>query len=127
MKRTSQQSHQSVDGLLFEARMPWGAVTVLGMPFECVGRLWAVHLPVSDGGHWPTWVVSDVETGAKVPGVAAESPELARAAATELLEVLGAEKLKAVVKKFAADGKSSKQQKGRKVEPMALTPALRQL
>ncbi|WP_196385560.1 hypothetical protein [Ralstonia solanacearum] len=123
---TTRQLHRCVDGLLFEARMPWGAVTVLGIPFEHVGRLWSVHGAVSDGGHSPTWVVSDVETGAKVPGVAAQSTELACAAATELLDALGADKLQAVVQKFAAGGKSSKQPKRRKVEPMPLTPALQQ-
>ncbi len=75
-KSTTPQSHQRVDGILFEARTAWNTVTVLGIPFEHLGRLWAVHLAIGESGLWSKWVVSDVETGTNVPGVSEPSPDL---------------------------------------------------
>lgn len=78
-------SPQLVEGVLFEARTAWGTVTVLGIPFEYLDRLWAVHLAIGDTGLWPKWVVSDVATGANVPGVIEGSPDLARTSALKVL------------------------------------------
>ncbi|WP_199031409.1 hypothetical protein [Ralstonia sp. ASV6] len=121
------QTHQRVEGLLFEARTAWGTVKALGIPFEHVDRLWAVHVAIGDQSLWPRWVVSDVETGTSVPGVAEASPELARSSAIAKLDALGPQKLKEAVKKFVAGGKSRPKQKSGRPRPAALAPALHQL
>lgn len=126
-KSTTSQSHQRVEGLLFEARTAWNTVTVLGIPFEHLDRLWAVHLAIGESGLWSKWVVSDVETGTNVPGVSEPSPDLARTSAIAVLDAIGAQKLRDAAKKFAAGGKSRPNQKGSKAGPTPLTPALQQL
>ncbi|AMP72631.1 hypothetical protein PP715_23360 [Ralstonia solanacearum] len=120
-------SPQLVEGVLFEARTAWGTVTVLGIPFEYLDRLWAVHLAIGDTGLWPKWVVSDVATGANVPGVIEGSPDLARTSALKVLAELGTQKLKEAAKKFSACSKSRANRKGGKAGPTPLTPALQQL
>ncbi|WP_148270661.1 hypothetical protein [Burkholderia gladioli] len=35
--------HKPVEGVLFEAKGPWGTWTTLGIPFEHAGRLWAIR------------------------------------------------------------------------------------
>ncbi len=56
-KIATPQLHQRVEGILFEARTAWGSVTVLGIPFEHVDRLWAVHVAIGDSSLRPQWVV----------------------------------------------------------------------
>lgn len=123
-KITTPPPHQRVEGVLFEAYTAWGAVTVLGMPFEHADRLWAIHVAIGESSLRPQWVVSDVETGAKVPGVLEASHELARASAIAVLDALGAQKLKEAAKKFAAGRKAPTNLMRRKGLTMPHTPAL---
>ena len=87
--------------MLFEARMPWGTVEVLGIPFEYVGRQWAIHMAVNDNALWPRWVVSDVQTGAKLPGIVERNSAEARKAAVAVLDATDKDKLKKAISKLA--------------------------
>ncbi|KGC70219.1 hypothetical protein DP57_5940 [Burkholderia pseudomallei] len=78
---------QYVDGVVFTLAMGVGEAEVIGIPFEYLGRTWAVHQEVG-GSHLmgPRYCVSDVEHGRRVPDSQASSVDGARAAAIATLD-----------------------------------------
>ncbi|WP_186214951.1 hypothetical protein [Burkholderia gladioli] len=99
--------HKPVEGVLFEAKGPWGTWTTLGIPFEHAGRLWAIHQEIGSKSLWSRWNVSDVETGRKLPRVAEPHPDAARAAAIVEVDAAGPAKIKAAVRASGASGKGN--------------------
>ncbi len=79
-----------VDGIVFEIALAIGLrVEVIGVPFTYQGRTFAVH--PSTRSRVPTCVeyaVSDVETGQRIPTVAAATIDDARAAAMVVLDAV---------------------------------------
>ncbi|MGV0133614.1 hypothetical protein [Burkholderia gladioli] len=79
-----------VDGIAFEIALAIGVrVEVIGVPFAYRGRIFAVH--PSTRSRAPTrveYAVSDVETGQRVPRVAAATLHDARAEAMAVLDAV---------------------------------------
>ncbi|WP_186098608.1 hypothetical protein [Burkholderia gladioli] len=79
-----------VDGIVFEIALAIGVrVEVIGVPFAYRGRTFAVH--PSTRSRAPTrleYAVSDVETGQRVPRVAAATLDDARAEAMAVLDAV---------------------------------------
>ncbi|KGC10590.1 hypothetical protein DM48_6800 [Burkholderia gladioli] len=79
-----------VDGIVFEIALAIGVrVEVIGVPFAYRGRTFAVH--PSARASVPTrveYAVSDVETGRRIPMVAAATIDDARAEAMAVLDAV---------------------------------------
>lgn len=103
----AKSEHKPVEGVLSEAKGPWGTWTTLGIPFERAGRLWAIHQEIGSKSLWPLWNVPDVETGRKMPRVAGPHPDAARAAAIVEVDDAGPAKIKAAARASGVSGKSN--------------------
>ncbi|ACR32197.1 hypothetical protein EFP18_26865 [Burkholderia glumae] len=77
------------DGIVFHLALGDSWIETVGVPFECRGRVWAVHRsPLVAPDSHPRYTVSDVETGRSFRRVLEPTIEAARAAAIGVIATM---------------------------------------
>ncbi len=78
-----------IDGIVFHVALNGSWLETIGTPFECRGRIWAVHRSplFAPDGH-PRYTVSDVETGRGLRRVLEPTVDAARAAAMTVIDAM---------------------------------------
>lgn len=78
-----------IEGVVFHLALNGGWLETVGMPFECRGRIWAVHRSplFAPDGH-PRYTVSDVETGRSLRRVLEPTLDAARVLAATVIDAM---------------------------------------